>query len=259
MKRPEQDSKCVIAPGIKKMTVIEYNTIQHLVEGEMNTTRVLIAGKSRELYLLRAHLQERGLFCTVDSINGNIFRQITEQKPDIILFEIDPEIPNSRELIRDIKREKSLPVIVLIRNGDPQNEEICREVDDFAIEPFNQTELVIRIKRLLKNPASELFNHTALIEAGDLVIDQAKCEVSVGGRIVILAYKEYELLKFLVNNRGRVFSRQALLDKVWGYDYFGGDRTVDVHIRRLRAKIEDSSHSFIDTVRSIGYRFKDDV
>jgi len=75
------------------------------------------------------------------------------------------------------------------------------------------------------------------------------------GRIVELTFKEYELLKFLMNDRGRVFTREALLNKVWGYDYFGGDRTVDVHVRRLRSKIELSDIEYIETVRNIGYRF----
>jgi DNA-binding response OmpR family regulator len=80
----------------------------------------------------------------------------------------------------------------------------------------------------------------------------------VGGNPVMLTFREYELLKFLASNRGRVFTREALLNRVWGYDYYGGDRTVDVHIRRLRSKIEDASHTFIETVRNIGYKFNKD-
>ena len=74
--------------------------------------------------------------------------------------------------------------------------------------------------------------------------------------MIELTFKEYELLKFLASHQGRVYTREALLNKVWGYDYYGGDRTVDVHIRRLRSKIEDAKHTFIETVRNIGYRFK---
>ena len=96
-----------------------------------------------------------------------------------------------------------------------------------------------------------------IIRCGDLVIDSAKCEVSLGGKSIILTFKEYQLLKFLANNKGKVFTRDVLLDKVWGWDYYGGDRTVDVHIRRLRSKIEDKDHSFIETVRGIGYRFRE--
>ena len=91
------------------------------------------------------------------------------------------------------------------------------------------------------------------------MIDIARCEVSVGGRLVMLTFKEYQLLKFLASNRGTVFTRDALLNKVWGYDFFGGDRTVDVHIRRLRSKIEDANHAFIETVRNIGYRFREEI
>ena len=78
-------------------------------------------------------------------------------------------------------------------------------------------------------------------------------------RIIDLTFKEYELLKLMATNRGRVFTRDNLLDKIWGYDYFGGDRTVDVHIRRLRSKIEDANHSYIETVRNIGYKFIKDL
>jgi DNA-binding response OmpR family regulator len=81
------------------------------------------------------------------------------------------------------------------------------------------------------------------------------CEVTVNGSIVELTFKEYELLKLMASNPGRVYTREVLLNKIWGYDYFGGDRTVDVHIRRLRSKIEDSGHSYIETVRNIGYKF----
>ena len=91
------------------------------------------------------------------------------------------------------------------------------------------------------------------------MIDLAKREVTVDGKLVELTFKEYELLKFLASNRGRVYTREALLNRVWGYDYYGGDRTIDVHVRRLRSKIEDSKHSFIETVRNISYRFKKDV
>ncbi|MBI2979836.1 MAG: response regulator transcription factor [Chloroflexi bacterium] len=131
-----------------------------------------------------------------------------------------------------------------------------QDIDDFLVEPYDITELLCRIKRLLNITADN--DNDELIKCGDLTIDLARYEVSVGNRPVMLTFREYELLKFLAQNRGRVFSREALLTRVWDYDYFGGDRTVDVHIRRLRSKIEDSNHAFIETVRNIGYRFKKD-
>ena len=94
-----------------------------------------------------------------------------------------------------------------------------------------------------------------LVTHGELVIDTARCEVTMAGRPVVLTFREYELINFLADNAGRVFSRDALLDRVWGSDYLGGDRTVDVHIRRLRSKLEGSGQTFIETVRNLGYRF----
>jgi DNA-binding response OmpR family regulator len=96
-----------------------------------------------------------------------------------------------------------------------------------------------------------------MVRVGDMTINAANFEVSVGGRRVSLRFKEYELLLLMAANPGRVYSREALLNKVWGYDYLGGTRTVDVHIRRLRSKIEDAEHTFIETVWQVGYRFKD--
>jgi two-component system, OmpR family, alkaline phosphatase synthesis response regulator PhoP len=225
----------------------------------MRIIRILVIGTSRDVYFLRTQLLEKGFFCSIAVGNEDIFRQIAEQKPDIILLEPNSHMKvETRNLIDSIKMEKSLPVILLLKRTSIQEQDFDNGFDDFIIEPYCVPELEIRVKRLLKYSRTDIENPGELIIAGGLVIDPAKAEVTIAGRIVILAFKEYELLKFLVNNRGRVFTRQALLDKVWGYDYFGGERTVDVHIRRLRAKIEDSEHSFIDTVRSIGYRFKEE-
>ena len=125
-------------------------------------------------------------------------------------------------------------------------------IDDFCTVSASGAELITRVRRLMKtNPESG-----EIIRRGDLSIDVEMCEVSLGGNLVELTFKEYELLKFLATYPGRVHSRDVLLDRVWGYDYYGGDRTVDVHIRRLRSKIEDHNHTFIDTVRNVGYRFR---
>jgi DNA-binding response OmpR family regulator len=123
------------------------------------------------------------------------------------------------------------------------------------VEPFDQSELVVRINRILTKELRS--NGSEIIECGDLIIDVGKCEVYLNNRLLSLTFTEYELLRFLAKNRGRVFTRDALLNEVWGYDYFGGDRTVDVHIRRLRNKIEDQDHIFVETVRNIGYKFKE--
>ncbi len=129
-------------------------------------------------------------------------------------------------------------------------------VDDFIMPPLDSEEFRTRIARVL-------WSHTgadegSLLRRRGLVIDLERYTVSVDGEVVDLTYKEYELLRFLATNAGKPFTREALLNRVWGYDYYGGSRTVDVHIRRIRAKIE-RHESYIDTVRNVGYRFIDDV
>lgn len=125
--------------------------------------------------------------------------------------------------------------------------------DDFLLAPPRPRELLARLGRLLAQRSEP---EGSLLRSGDLTLDLEQYRVWVNERSVDLTYTEYELLRFLASNRGRVFSRETLLNKVWGYDYFGGSRTVDVHIRRLRAKLEDKDHTFIETVRNVGYRFQ---
>ena len=126
--------------------------------------------------------------------------------------------------------------------------------DDVMVFPWRPGELSLRLQRLLDAATPE--PAPGVIQAGDLVIDTNRYDVFLAGRSVLLTFKEYELLKLLASNPGRVYGREALLEQVWGYAYFGGTRTVDVHIRRLRSKIEDAQHTFIDTVWNVGYRFR---
>jgi DNA-binding response OmpR family regulator len=128
------------------------------------------------------------------------------------------------------------------------------DVLDFILHPFRPGELAVRIKRGASQRRAALSK--AAIRAGDLTIDPDRYEVSLAGSKVVLTYKEYQLLVLLATNPDRVFTRESLLSRVWGYDYFGGTRTVDVHVRRLRAKLENADHVFIETVWNVGYRFK---
>ena len=215
----------------------------------------IIAEEGEKIGRLHLGLAQEGFACSIASVGEELVRQVAEQAPDLVLVEMDGRSADSRrELSRRIKRERHLPIIALVGKERLDGLDGDLNIDDFVIMPCDVTELVLRIKRLLQRINN--MDSGELTKCGDLVIDLAKCEVSINGKLVALTFREYELLKFLASNRGRVFSREALLNKVWGYDYYGGDRTVDVHIRRLRSKIEDSSHTFIETVRNIGYRFR---
>jgi len=185
--------------------------------------------------------------------NQPVAEQLARQSPALVVVELD-DYPDIHELARQIKQERAIPIIALVRREKLGSLDITLPVDDFIISPYDAGELELRIKRLLNK--TEYGKDGTIIRCGDLLIDQDSCEVTLSGHKVMLTYKEYELLKFLAINPDRVFPRETLLNKVWGYDYYGGDRTVDVHIRRLRSKIEDASHTFIETVRNIGYRFR---
>ena len=145
------------------------------------------------------------------------------------------------------------PVIAAIAWDLLRWRELKVQADDVIVVPWRLGELRLRISRLLERKTPPV--KPGVINAGDLVIDPERYDVYLAGRPVLLTFKEYELLKFLATNPGRVYSRESLLEQVWGYHYFGGTRTVDVHIRRLRSKIEDADHVFIDTVWNVGYRF----
>lgn len=148
-----------------------------------------------------------------------------------------------------------LPVIALVPPERVVGLDVALGVDDFVLTPPRADELVARARRVLSREAP--VEDSDLIRAGDLTINPANYEVSLKGDRVNLRFKEYELLMLLARNPGRVFSREALMSRIWGYDYFGGIRTVDVHIRRLRSKLQDAEHPLIETVWKAGYRFRD--
>jgi DNA-binding response OmpR family regulator len=214
---------------------------------------LIIAADNEEKAELRSNLKNLGLFCSCVPDDNNLANAVAAADPDVLLFEVDPRAPEIPGSIRRIRHEAGLPVIALLPETLLEKPDLALEVDDFAAFPYSARELALRINRVVRKPPRH--DSSEQIKCNSLTIDLATCEVTVNGALVELTFKEYELLKLLAANRGRVFTREALLDKLWGYDYFGGDRTVDVHIRRLRSKIEDADHTYIETVRNIGYRF----
>ena len=158
------------------------------------------------------------------------------------------------ELLRQSPLPSSTAAIGLIRRDQVAGLDFGPELDDFVALPPAQGELPIRVRQAIRRRAG--VEDTDVLRCGDLAIDQASYRVYVGSRPVDLTYKEYELLRFLALNQDKVCTRETLLSGVWGYDFYGGARTVDVHIRRLRSKIEDPGHSLIETVRNVGYRLR---
>jgi two-component system, OmpR family, alkaline phosphatase synthesis response regulator PhoP len=214
---------------------------------------MVIAKEEGTSVKLKEELGRWGFTCLIAGMKDKVVERIAREAPELVILEMNGQV--SQTVLHDLKAVSKIrrnpPVIVLL-NGDSLGQSGDYSLaDDFIVRPYDARELIARARRLLQKNTSD----DEVVRAGDLEIDLAKCEVRVQGKIVELTFKEYELLKFLLKDRGRVFTREALLNKVWGYDYFGGDRTVDVHVRRLRSKIELSGQTFIETVRNIGYRF----
>jgi two-component system alkaline phosphatase synthesis response regulator PhoP len=217
----------------------------------------IIANEREQARQLRAELAQRGLDCLIIPSKDGAIEQIAGQSPGLLLLDADEAKFGSEawELAQRIRQERHIPIIALVSGEKLNGFDFSTGIDDFVVKPWEASEVTARIKRILRQKGG--VESEDIIRCGDLVIDSVKCEVLLGGKPIILTFKEYQLLKFLANNKGKVFTRDVLLDKVWGWDYYGGDRTVDVHIRRLRSKIEDSTHTFIETVRNVGYKFKE--
>jgi two-component system response regulator RegX3 len=131
--------------------------------------------------------------------------------------------------------------------------------DDYVVKPYSKAELVARIKAVLRRQGSDSTNEpSGSISAGPVVIDVERHQVSINDQLISLPLKEFELLEFLVRNSGRVLTRTQLIDRIWGSDYFGDTKTLDVHVKRLRAKIEKDPANpvYIQTIRGLGYKFE---
>ncbi|MBI1885043.1 MAG: response regulator transcription factor [Chloroflexi bacterium] len=177
------------------------------------------------------------------------------ERPDVIVVDFAAlgENPGFQQLLPELQATEAA-LIALLTPEQVARLDPATGLDDFLLHSATAAELAARVRLALWKKAR--IDTKNLLKRGDLVMDLANYKVYMSGRPVELTYKEYELLRFLATNADRVFSRETLLSKVWGYDFYGGARTVDVHVRRLRAKIEDGQHTFIETVRNVGYRFR---
>lgn len=212
--------------------------------------------------LLKYNLEANG-YKVDSSLNGREgLNKSTQNKPDLILLDIMlPEL-DGFDVCKELRKNKEtqgIPIIMLTAKGEEFDKILGLELgaDDYITKPFSVRELLARIKAVLRRNTKE--EQEQAINFGELTINLDKHEVLKKGEKVELTLKEFELLRLLVMNKGKVLTRDFLLDKVWGYEYYGETRTVDVHIRHLRQKIEDDDANprYIETVRGIGYKFRE--
>jgi DNA-binding response OmpR family regulator len=175
---------------------------------------------------------------------------------DAVLVDARKDLPAAKSLCRLIRTTGiTAPLIAITTEGGLIAITSDWGIDEVILENAGPAEVDARIRLVISRLKGNDESVNPEIERGDLVIDESAYSVKIKGQLIDLTFKEFELLKFLAQHPGRVFSRQQLLQEVWGFDYFGGTRTVDVHVRRLRAKLGPEYENFISTLRNVGYKF----
>lgn len=228
--------------------------------------KVLVVDDEKAIVdILEFNLKKDGyeVVCAYDGLDA--LDKFSKENPDLILLDIMMPKLDGIDTCKKIRETSNVPIIMLTARAEEVDKVLGLELgaDDYVTKPFSVRELMARVKanvRKMKNVMTQIKEeeNKTLIQDGNLTIDVNKFEVKKGEEIIDLTTREYELLKFLMTQKEQVFSREELLEKVWGYEYYGDARTVDVAIRRLREKIEDDSTSpvYIATKRGVGYYFK---
>jgi DNA-binding response OmpR family regulator len=192
-------------------------------------------------------------------VPADISALLGDPRADIVLVDARRELAQARTLCRLLETTgTACPVIAVLTEGGLAGITADWQVTDVLLDTAGPAEVEARLRLALGRTTSLPPGESAPISSGELTIDESTYSARLRGRLLDLTYKEFELLKHLAQHPGRVFTRAQLLQEVWGYDYFGGTRTVDVHVRRLRAKLGSDHESLIGTVRNVGYRFVPD-
>ncbi len=222
--------------------------------------KILVADdESRMRELVKAYLQKED-FTVEEAANGREVLEKLRREPFnlVILDLMMPEL-DGWKTCQEIRKEFDLPIIMLTARGEELDRVLGFELgaDDYVVKPFSPRELVLRVKALLRRVAPEGGGKGEILNFPGLSIDRAARQVRVDGETVNLTPKEFDLLFFLASNRGRVFSREQLLERVWGYDFYGDLRTVDTHVKNLREKLgRHRDLPYIRTVWGVGYKFE---
>ncbi|MDT3699588.1 MAG: response regulator transcription factor [Thermincola sp.] len=209
--------------------------------------------------LLGLYLQREGFAVQVadDGLDG--LHKARELKPDLIILDIMLPYKDGWQVARELRQDGStVPIIMLSAKSEECDKILGLDLggDDYVTKPFAPGEVVARVKAILRRTRTE-GQESSVLEFPCLTIDFSRYEIKINGKKVVCTPKEIELLWLLAINRGLVFTREHLLDKVWGYDYLGDSRTVDTHVKRLRKKIEkDHPYAYLHTVWGVGYKFE---
>lgn len=214
--------------------------------------------------IIKFNLEKEGYIVELAYDGEEAVEKVYGILPDLVILDIMMPKKDGFQVLKEIRRELKTPVLMLTAKDEEVDKVLGLELgaDDYITKPFSMRELIARIKSNLRRVeyANGDINNKNILTVNDLVIDLNRYEVEKRGQVIDLTIREYELLKFLASSPEQVFSREQLLKEVWGYEYYGDIRTVDVTVRRLREKVEDKDgdYNYIITKRGVGYYFRRD-
>jgi two-component system, OmpR family, response regulator VicR len=232
------------------------------MEADMSERILIVDDEKNIVEILKFNLRKEG-YETAESFDGmDALETVKKEKVDLVLLDIMLPKMDGFTVCRRIREFSNIPILMLTAKEEEVDKVLGLELgaDDYITKPFSFRELLARVKaNLRRSVLGADVASSNILSVGNLVIDLDRYEVMRDGRPIDLTIREFELVKFLMQRKGQIFTREALLEKVWGYEYYGDVRTVDVTIRRLREKIEEdpSSALYILTKRGVGYYFND--
>lgn len=227
-----------------------------------NKPKILIVDDEENICeLVRLYIEKEGFDAIIANDGQEAVAKFNKEKPDLILLDIMLPIKNGWQVCREIRAQSKVPIIMLTAKGETFDKVLGLELgaDDYVVKPFEPKELIARIRAVLRRSADSVDEKADEDELSfdGLKINQSTYEVYIDDKKVEMPPKEFELLYFLAKNTNKVFTRDQLLDEIWGYEFFGDSRTVDVHIKRIREKLEGENRTWaLKTVWGVGYKFE---
>jgi len=237
-----------------------YNIIRQTIGGNPMAKKVLIIEDDSNIAeLLRLYMEKDGFSVTIANNGATGLAEFEQNKPDLVLLDIMLPVVDGWGVCREIREKSNVPIIMLTAKGETHDKVTGLKMgaDDYIVKPFEIGELMARTHAVLRRFDTTDKTDGKRLDFDNLSIDMESFELLVSGKRVEAPRKEMELLYHLASSPNRVYTRNQLLDEVWGFDYFGDSRTVDVHVKRLREKLENVSDKWsLKTVWGVGYKFE---
>lgn len=246
-------------------TIMRYNRYSNRFvrlweETKMANEKILVVDDDKNICeLLRLYLVKEGYNVTMVHDGSAALTEFDKLHPDLVLLDVMMPVMDGWEVCRKIRAKDNTPIIMLTAKGETYDKVLGLELgaDDYIVKPFDAKEVTARIKAVLRRSSAKEEENKGVYDFDNLHLDMNRYELKVKGKVVEAPPKELELLACLAGHPNRVYTRDQLLDEVWGFEYYGDSRTIDVHVKRLREKLEGASEQWsLKTVWGVGYKFE---